>query len=63
MLVERRLEVVGILAGDPPLLDPGLQLGDHGVEIDGVVRERTRESDPTAQRESSGGTCIATGPR
>ena len=38
VLVERRLEVVGVLARVPALLDPSLQLGDHRVEIDSVVR-------------------------
>ena len=38
VLVERRLEVVGVLAREPALLDPSLQLGDDRVEIDGAVR-------------------------
>ena len=38
VLVERRLEIVGILARAPALLDPSLQLGDDGVEVDGAAR-------------------------
>ena len=38
VLVERRLEIVGVLAATRRCLDPSLQLGDHGVEVDGVAR-------------------------
>ena len=38
VLVERRLEIVGILPRDPALLDTSLQLGDHGVEVGGAAR-------------------------
>ena len=38
VLVERRFEIVGVLAGAAPGLDPRLQLGDDGLEIDGLAR-------------------------
>ena len=37
MLVERRFEIVRILARDPPLFDAGFQLRNNRVEINGAV--------------------------
>ena len=36
MIVEGRLEIVGVLPCFTPRFDPGAQLGDHRVEINGA---------------------------
>jgi len=37
MVVERFLQIIGVLAGRAALLDPRPQLGDDGLEIDGAL--------------------------
>src|SRR5207244_4019387 len=44
MVVERRLEIDGVLPCLPALLDPGPQLGDNGVEVYFAFGRHRRES-------------------